>query len=743
MPTKALIFFVLSCFTLSVSGQDLYTNTNIKVGLVLSGGGAKGLAHIGALKVIEESGVRIDYVGGTSMGAIVGALYASGYSARELDSIFTTLDFETLIQDEIPRGSKTFYEKSDTERYALTLPFDGFKVSFPQALSKGQNVYNLLSKLTQHVGGEVQFNSLNIPFFCIATNVEKGTQVMLEDGYLPRALTASGALPSLFNPVEIDGQLLIDGGVVNNYPIDEMRAKGVDVIIGVDVQDDLRTREELNSALEILVQLNNFRTIKDMQDKSQKTDVYIKPDITGYTVVSFDQGEEIILAGTTAANAQLEALRALANKQNFVREGYQVPKPDNELNISEVNIAGIKAYTRSYVLGKLKIRTPFNGTYQSFSEGVKNLMATGNFSAIDYSFREQQDGSKAADFRVRESPVKTLLRLGVHYDDLYKSAALVNVTRKRLFTANDVASLDLIAGDNLRYNFNYYIDKGYYWSIGLKSSWFSFQTDVNKDLFLTDVAQLGAINELDFHYSDLTNQFYVQTLFWNAFSFGAGGEHKKFRQYSTTFGITPGAERTFFEDTDYLSTFGFLKYDTRDDIYFPTEGFYFDGDFHLYLQSSSYNQDFEEFSIAKASFGGAKSFGKLSLLVNAAGGFKIGDDSTRSFDFFLGGFGYKQTGNLVPFYGYDALALRGNTFLKGSIKLNYEIFAKSHLFAVANIANVGDNLLTTSQWIDGVDYTGYGIGAGMESFAGPLQLIYSYSPELNQDYWYVSLGFWF
>ena len=189
---------------------------DLKVGLVLSGGGAKGLAHIGALKAIEEAGVRIDYIGGTSMGAIVGALYASGYSAKQLDSIFSVVDFNSLIQDDIPRNAKTFYEKEESERYALTFPFDKFQVAFPSGLTKGQNVYNLMSKLTAHVNNVEDFSKLPIPFFCVATNVETGKEVILDKGYLPRAITASGALPSLFSPVMIDDTMLVDGGVVNN-----------------------------------------------------------------------------------------------------------------------------------------------------------------------------------------------------------------------------------------------------------------------------------------------------------------------------------------------------------------------------------------------------------------------------------------------------------------------------------------------------------------------------------------------
>ena len=247
-----ILFFCSSL--LSFSQEE-----KLKVGLVLSGGGAKGLAHIGALKAIEEAGVHIDYIAGTSMGAIIGGLYASGYSAAELDSIVKKTNFNILIQDEIPRKSMTFYEKRNTERYALTLPFDNFKLGFPSGLSKGQNIYNLMSGLTVHLDDETDFSKLPIPFFCVAADVETGEEVILDKGSLAKSVAASGAIPSLFSPVKIDGRLLIDGGVVNNYPIEELRRRGADVIIGVDVQDPLLNRKDLKGVFDIFTQVTWLR----------------------------------------------------------------------------------------------------------------------------------------------------------------------------------------------------------------------------------------------------------------------------------------------------------------------------------------------------------------------------------------------------------------------------------------------------------------------------------------------------
>jgi len=738
-----IIFLIISTFTFSQEKGE----QDIKVGLVLSGGGAKGLAHIGALKVIEESGVRIDYIGGTSMGAIIGALYASGYSATQLDSIFRQTDFSTLIQDDIPRSAKTFYEKQEAEKYALVLPFDKFKIGFPSGLSKGQNVYNLLSKLTSHVSTVSDFSELPIPFFCVATNVENGKEVILDHGYLPRAVIASGALPSLFSPVVIDDKVLIDGGVVNNYPVNEVREKGMDIIIGVDVQDSLKSRNNLKSAFEVLVQINNYRTISAMIEKRKKTDIYIHPNINDFSVVSFDEGNKIVASGVTAAEKFRKELESVAmRQQTFEKKDIKFEARDT-IFIKEVKIEGNEKYTRSYVLGKLKLRTPDKITYKYFSEGINNLSATGNFQDINYRFFEDENNENTLLLQLRESNSSMMLRFAAHYDDLFRTAALVNVTKKRLLTNNDIASLDLIAGDNLRYNFEYYIDKGFYWSVGFNSKYHFFETDVPLDFVDVDLDAVVSlpINNLSIKYSDFTNQLYFETLFRRVFIFGVGGEHKYLRYLSETIGTDDNnLPRTIFESTNYYSVFGFLKYDNYDNSFFPKRGLYFSGDFHWYLFAHGKNKNFEPFSLAKAKMGFAHTFFEnFSGHLTAEGGFKLGGPETTSLDFALGGYGFKEMNNIIPFLGYEAVSLRGNTYLKSTLTFDYEIFRKNHINISANIANIGNDLFETGEWIDGVDYSGFSAGYGLETILGPMEIKYSYSPDLGQSEWYVALGYRF
>lgn len=541
-----------------------------KVGLVLSGGGAKGFAHIGALKVIDSLGIKIDYVAGTSMGAIIGSLYSTGYSGQQLEDLFNTVDFDELINDEFPREAKSFYERESEEKYAINLPFDNFKIKLPSGLSRGQNVYNLLYQLMLPVNEVRDFEKLPIPFFCMATNIETGESLILDKGRLAEAVTASGALPSIFQPVTIGDKILIDGGVTNNFPIEELKAKGMDIIIGVDVQDDLRDRDGLKSAPEILLQINNFRTINAMKDKAKMADIYIKPDIANFSVLSFDEGEDIIANGEKAALDHIDALNEIKKSQINTTNRPSLKIIDS-LKIESIAIDGNERYTRSYLLGKLKLRGNETLSYDDFKKRINNVIATNNFETFRYQLERTDSVNKYRLYgKIQESEASTFLKLGIHYDELYKSAILANLTQKRLLFDNDMASLDIILGDNSRFNFDYFIDKGFYVSLGVKSHFNQFGKNINPQLALEeDSPLLDNLNKIDAKLQDFTNQIYIQTLFRKDFSLRLGGEHKRLKITSETL-LSENQEDDFeFENTDYFSVFGKLKYDSYSHPIFP------------------------------------------------------------------------------------------------------------------------------------------------------------------------------
>ena len=723
----------------SLFSQTTYSQDSIKrpkIGLVLTGGGAKGFAHIGVLKVLEKAGVKIDYIGGTSMGAVVGGLYATGYNANQIDSIFHNTNFEELLKDYVPRASKSFYEKRNDELYAISLPFKKLNIGVPIALSKGMYNYNLLNKLTHSVRHIRDFNQLPIPFLCIATDIETGEQQILNKGSLPQALLASSAFPTLFSPVEIDGKMLIDGGVSNNYPIDEVRKMGADIIIGVDVQDGLKNRDSLKEATQILLQISNLQMIKGMQEKIKKTDIYIKPNISGYSVISFDKENEIIKTGEDAAIKVLDQLNKIAQKDIPYR---RLNCKNDSINITRITINDVKDYTRAYVIGKLGFKQGSKISYEQLKRGINTLNATGNFSTISYELNALDSGDEL-DLTIKESGNSTFLKFGLHYDGLYKSAALINVTQKKSLFRNDVLSADIVIGDNFRYNLDYYVDNGFYFSFGFKSLFNQFNKNVATDFSNGLVFQQLGINSLNVDYSDWTNSAYLQTIFEHKFLAGAGVEIKHLKISSKTVeNINP-----VFENSNYTSVYGYLKYDSLDSKYFPKKGWYFNSNLQSYLFSSNYTNQFNRFSIASSEIGITRTFYKvINLKFQSEAGISFGQKSMHFLDFVLGGYGFNPINNFKQFYGYDFISVSADSYIKALATLDIEFYKKNHINFSANYANAEDQLFSTGNWIATPRYSGYAVGYGLETVLGPIEIKYSWSPELPKGFVGFNVGFWF
>jgi NTE family protein len=742
---KPLIILVAVGFTQNIFAQDTIKKTNTdesykpKIGLVLSGGGAKGFAHIGVLKVLEEAGVKIDYIGGTSMGSIIGGLYASGYNASQIDSIFKRTNFDDLINDYIPRASKNFYEKNNDELYAIILPFSNFKIGIPEALSKGMYNYNLLSSLTRNVRHIRDFNQLPTPFLCIATNIETGEEVLLNKGNLAQAMIASAAFPSLFSPIEIDGKLLVDGGVVNNYPIKEVRNLGADIIIGVDVQDDLLDRHKLKDATRILVQITNLQSIDKMKRKVKNTDIYIKPDIKEYGVISFDKGEKIIRRGEDATFAVYEKIKALVEKQGYYKKP-ELKVASDTLQIENINCNHLDNYTNEYITSKLRFKSGSKITYADLIKGVNNINATQNFSAISYSL-DANNNNDNLNLTLKENPTQTYLKLGLHYDGLYKSAILVNLTHKKTLFKNDITSLDIILGDNFRYNFDYYIENGFNISFGFKSRFTQFNRNMTNTLSSPLSVNLDP-NLVNVDFIDINNQAYFQTIFVQKFQIGGGIEYKYLKIDPKT--LSSNVDNSDIDKSSYFSLFGYMNYDTFDNKDFPRSGWGFSGNIQSYLFSSNYTKTFEPFSTAKAEIGFAETiFNKATVLFKANAGLTFGQTSVPFFNYVLGGYGYHKIDNFNYFYGYDFLSASGNSFIKAEATFDYEIFKKNHVNFAANFANLGNNIFEGVEWISVPKYTGYAIGYGLETMLGPIEVKYSWSPENTKGYTWFKIGFVF
>ncbi|MDH3381169.1 MAG: patatin-like phospholipase family protein [Flavobacteriaceae bacterium] len=733
---KITLFFLMFLAAFSVFSQDDIVRKDLKVGLVLSGGGAKGFAHIGVLKVLEEAGVRVDFIGGTSMGALIGGLYASGYTANELDSIVRILEFNKILQEEIPRKAKPFFEKENGERYIISLPVRNKKVTLPIALAKGQSALNKLSILTQHVTSIEDFNNLPIPFLCIGTDIETGEEVILNKGFLPEAMRASSAFPTLFEPVEIDGRVLLDGGIANNFPVNEVINMGADIIIGVDVQGGLSNRKELDNAIKVIDQVVGFSTSDVNLEKIKLVNLYLKPNVNEYNVVSFDKLEEIIREGERTARLQFNDIVKIAQQQVYHS---QIAKKRIELPhtflCENIEIEGNTSYTRDYVLNKLKIKNQEEVPFSKFIDGVDNLSATGNFHNILYKLIPSEKGY-IIKIKLKENEVKTITQLAAHYDELYKSSVIFNVTTKNLFLKNDMLSTDLIIGDNIRYNLNYFVDNGFNWSFGFKSRYNSFNSNIR---FTDD----DRVNKINVNYRDFTNQFYLQTVYSRKFALGIGLEHKYINAFTETIVDNPFAAELSFNKNHYLNFISYLKFDSFDNKYFPKEGFYFIGDYRWYLAATRNRYDFKPFAQLKGKIEYAHTlYDKFTIHLITEAGFTFEESNNRVLEFHLGGYGDNFINTFIPFFGYNFADLSDRTFLKSSIKLRQEVVANNYLTFTANAARVEKNVLKDSNLFDNTKF-GYALGYGLDTFVGPIEFIYSWSPKTKHNHWFFNLGFWF
>lgn len=709
-----------------------------KVGLVLSGGGAKGFAHIAILKEIDKAGIRLDYIGGTSMGAIIGGLYAAGYSALEIEAVVQETDFISLLKDELPRSTATFFEKEYGEKTKITLPVTNGSVGLPRAVSKGQNILNFLFELLDTAENITDFSKLPIPFFCIATDVENGAAVLLEEGSLALALRASGSFPTLLNPVTLKGKLLVDGGIANNFPISIMKSKGIDIVIGVDVEGRLYEKEKLNSAIAILNQIMSYKMYAKSKQEKEKVDVYIHPDIFKYNVVDFDKKDEIIAKGEQEAKKFKKVFEEIAAKQIIKKERQSIKINKSKRYISKINIVGAKNYTRAFVLGKLNIKKGDSIFREEISNRIHSLSATKNYERIVYSLKKQEDASYQLNFTLRETKENATLSLGAHYDLLYKSGVLVNYRQKNLLKKNDLFSLDVILGDNIRYNLNYFVDNGFYISYGFRSRFDHFNENAKFNLIASQVPNITNIN---LNYTDITNQLFLQTTFNRKFALGLGAEHKYLSAKTAT--ITTNNKATVLDNSDYYSAYGYLRVDTYDKKHFVTKGYFADLNFKWYLASSDYNNNFRPFSQFKGTLGFATTFADRFTFQNTNEvGFTLDSPASDVFDFYVGGYNQNFINTFVSFYGYRFADLSNDSFMKSEFKIRYRFYEKHYAMVIANYGRLDDNVFKDIEIFKNIK-SGYALGYSYDSLIGPIELKYSWSPDTKQNYWLFNLGFWF
>ena len=736
MKMKKLLFVLFLSPIISFA-QDSINKQRPKVGVVLSGGGAKGYAHIGALKKIEEAGIKIDYIGGTSMGAIVGGLYAAGYSPDELEQIIQQLDLTSLIINEKNREEIPYFEKANSEKYILELPFNNFKLSIPQAISSGQGPLDLLTYLFRHVHNIRDFNELPTPFVCIATNIETGEEKVFNNGFLPEVVLASGAYPSMIKPVKIEDKLYIDGGVLNNFPVKEVKDMGADIIIGVDLQDPLKTKDELTSATNVLMQIIKFNMEKRSDEQRKLVDLMISPKLDGYSVASFGDVEPILNGGLEAANLKFNELKEIAALQGETKQRDNLDLNDYIL-VRDVKIEGAETFNSNYIIGKFKIKSPQLASYKEIQEGINRLYSSGNFSNVNYKLEKNSENDYNLKLKIDESPTKQKIRFGLHYDDFFKTGLLLNYTAKNLGFKNSTLSTDLVVGDFMRYNVNYYIDNGYIPSFGFRSRAYRFNKAIDFSKMHND--NLADIAEANYRFNDFVNQIYVQSTLKEKYAIGLGLELQYLEAFTKNISQKSNFPYTINDRGNYWKGFAYLRADTRNNPNFPTKGFKFSTHIKYLFDSNikNFEKVYELDTDLEANFH-INNF--LSYRFTANFGTFFNGNNTNPQKYIVGGYVRQQFLNYTLFYGLPfASAIGDNKLIFGS-EIQFKILKNHYAGLLMNIANV-ENRLENIKLTD-YTYSGFGARYGYDSPFGPINFIWAYSPHTEKGLFNLSLGYWF
>ncbi|WP_312089098.1 patatin-like phospholipase family protein [Chryseobacterium sp.] len=712
------LIFLLSLITIhSQVKKNLKIPANPKIGLSLAGGGAKGFSHIGVLKVLDSLGVKVDYISGTSMGAIVGGLYAAGYTGKDIEKIVMNTDFYSLIRDPKSRKESTFFNKS-VDKYLFSIPLQNGKITLPSSISSGQKNVYLLKELFKNVSNIDDFSKLPIPFMCVATNLESGNMEIFEKGDLVQSIMASSAFPSLMDPVKIGDSIYIDGAMTVNYPSKPLKDKGIDIVIGVDLNQDLSKREDLNNIISILNQIIDFGIKKDTKRQYRYTDINIKPNLDGMTSTSYDDKKKILDSGYVEGLKYTEILNQLP-KRNFERLRQTVnPVFSNVYKIDSLYIDGNRIYGKNYVLGKMGLHLPSLQTYGNINKGIDKLIATNNYRFINYDI-VSENNSNYLKLYVSEDEARHFLKVGLHYDEIFKTGLLLNYSAKRLLFKNSNLSFDVIVGDKPRYYLNYFVDNGYIPGFGLYSSGMSF-----------DIKDESNYNKENWDW--LRNEVYIQSTWKDKFAIGGGISHDYFVGESNTF---------VKKYSRFINPYVFLKSDTQNDKDFATRGIYINAEGKVIdLMKSEVDKRIVQVQAdIRINVPLSKQF---AFRLNLYGGITIGENTPDFYRYRLGGIFEQNIVNFKSFSGFYFAQLSSNNVVLISNDLQFNFNKNYFITGNFSFANLSDDI----SFEDAVklNYSSAGITAGYKSPFGQIKINFSHSLKNNQKgIFSVILGHWF
>lgn len=715
-----------------------------KIGVVLSGGGAKGLAHIGILKALDSAGLKIDYVTGTSMGSVIGALYAIGYSADTIEKIARSVNWDLLLSNQASLRTFFMEEKEEYNKYTIEIPWLNNQFVLPTGLIEGQELWIKLSELFYPVYDKKDFSQFSIPFKCVAADVGSGEGVVMDTGELTTAIRSSVAIPTLFTAMDRGGHRLIDGGIVRNFPVKDAKEMGADFIIGSNVTGGLLPSQKVRNIIQVLLQIAFFGEERDKKEEISLCNIYVPFDQEKYNMGSFPQSKDIIEAGIELGRKYYpqfkhlaDSLDAIYGKEQSIKNRLPATHP---VMISDFEINGLENTTAGFLIHTMDFHPNREYTIDKLSRMVRAAYGTRYYNIVTYSLQPLSDSTCKIIFNVKENPL-TFAKLGLHYNKFSGIAAILNLTSRNLITpsSRDLVKLNLgeslrLKGEHLQY-------------LGRKKN-FSLTLNTQYDRF--EVTTYNTYKQ-DGLYKQQFLLFNGQTQYSTYRNTSVGvGERFEWIYYKPAF----NALFQFKGNNSFPTTYFFVNHNSLDKVNYPTRGIKINSSFewvarqnpnvNFYLNGMPTKPDSIEVSgspYARILFN-LNSFASLSskttveFLVQSGINFNYRNNIMNEFS--IGGL-TPLFRNQIRFAGLQEGSLYSPAVAAFQAGVRYEIFNNTYLIGRSNI--LFNNFISKSDFFQNPDFlSGYSLTFSYNFALGPMELSLMYSDQSKKVVGYINIG---
>ncbi len=735
---------ILLFFCLQHAGAQTTTGRP-KIGLTLSGGGAKGLAHIGILKAIDSAGLKIDYITGTSMGSIIGSLYAVGYSADSIEKVAQSIDWDLLLSNQSSLRSIFMEEKEEYSKYVIELPWVNHRFRLPSGVLEGQELWLKFSELFFPVYSQKDFSKFSIPFRCIGTDVGTGEAVVMKEGEIISAIRSSMAIPSVFTAVDYNGKKLIDGGLVRNFPVRDVKEMGADFVIGSNVASGLLPSDKVRNAFQILLQVAFFREAEDNKIEVPQCNIYIPFKMEKYSMGSFSDAGAILNLGLEEGRNLYPTFKKLKDSLDSIYGPVEIhpnrlPVVDR-VRISSYEVHGTDKTSPDFFTHTMDFITNQDYTAKKLANMVRQAYGTRYYKRVVYSLEPLPDGTCKIIFDVTENPL-TFAKLGLHYNRFSGIGLIANLTARNFLVTNSRSLVSINLGESVRVRGEHLQYMGR-----------------RKNVAVLLETQFDRFDVATYEYDQYKqNGLYKQNLFKfggrvqfsanRRFTLGIGSRFEWVR-YSPT--IT--TEFAFKGSNDYVTSFMALSHNSLDRGVYPRRGVRIDleggwvGKQHPRVKfMGTQPQPGSDTTVASNGYPRTtmylESYAPVSrrttLLMNMQGGVNFRYDRNVMNEFIIGGL-TKLFRNQITFAGLQEGTLYSPSVLTIQGGLRYQVFSNTYITGRANV--LFNNLISTSRFFNNADFfSGYALTFSYNFALGPLEISAMYCDQTKRLQSYINLG---